>query len=313
MIEPQSLSVAPPVPAASASPLADKLSQLARLRFALQVCDHDPQHLLQQESNLRAAEIDFVEGHRAHVRPLLAAVPSRVEGFLAWLDEMQVCGPGQNDPLFAWLEQTATQAEFRWFLQQEVAGEAGFDDLVALSQVKLPTRSKLELARNYWDEMGRGQARAMHGPMLTHLARAFNLETMQTPILWEALAVGHLMTALACNRWYVYQSLGALGAVELTAWRRAVKVNAGLKRLGYKGRDRLYYAVHATLDKKHGEAWTREVFAPLLARHPEAAQPLAEGLLLRMSLGAHSYAAYRRVLWGASAAAQTTVPGAAHA
>ena len=49
---------------------------------------------------------------------------------------------------------------------QEAAGEAGFDDLVAMTQVKLPTRAKLELARNYWDEMGRGNPKGMHGPML---------------------------------------------------------------------------------------------------------------------------------------------------
>ena len=49
----------------------------------------------------------------------------------------------------------------RWFLTQEAAGEAGFDDLVAMTQVKLPARAKLELARNYWDEMGRG-ARGRH-------------------------------------------------------------------------------------------------------------------------------------------------------
>ena len=46
--------------------------------------------------------------------------------------------------------------QMRWFLTQEVAGEAGFDDLAALTQVKMPQQAKLEIARNYWDEMGRG-------------------------------------------------------------------------------------------------------------------------------------------------------------
>ena len=64
----------------------------------------------------------------------------------------------------------------RWFLTQEAAGEAGFDDLVAYTQVKLPARAKLELARNYWDEMGRGNAKGMHGPMLERLVEALALE-----------------------------------------------------------------------------------------------------------------------------------------
>jgi hypothetical protein len=36
--------------------------------------------------------------------------------------------------------------EISWFMEQEAAGEAGFDDLVAYTQVKLPARAKLELA-----------------------------------------------------------------------------------------------------------------------------------------------------------------------
>ena len=75
-------------------------------------------------------------------------------------------GPGQDDPLFPWLAEEATLDEIRWFLDQEAAGEAGFDDLVAMTQVKLPARAKMELARNYWDEMGRGNIKGMHGPML---------------------------------------------------------------------------------------------------------------------------------------------------
>ncbi len=56
------------------------------------------------------------------------------------------------------------------------AGEAGFDDLVAMTQVKLPVSAKLELARNYWDEMGRGNPKGMHGPMLDVLAQTLAVE-----------------------------------------------------------------------------------------------------------------------------------------
>lgn len=51
----------------------------------------------------------------------------------------------------------ASREELRYFLKQEVAGKAGFDDLVALAQIQLPTEAKLEPARNDWDEMGRGR------------------------------------------------------------------------------------------------------------------------------------------------------------
>ena len=78
------------------------------------------------------------------------------DAFIAWFEELRENGPGQGDPLFPWLATTATREQMRWFLTQEVAGEAGFDDLLALTQIKMSERAKLEMARNFWDEMGRG-------------------------------------------------------------------------------------------------------------------------------------------------------------
>ena len=76
--------------------------------------------------------------------------------YMTWFEALKERGPGQGDPLFPWLASTADLKQMRWFLTQEIAGEAGFDDLVALTQVRLPVRPKLEMASNYWDEMGRG-------------------------------------------------------------------------------------------------------------------------------------------------------------
>src|SRR3546814_3920198 len=70
----------------------------------------------------------------------------------------------------------------------EAAGEAGFDDLVAYTQIKLPSRPKLELARNYWDEMGRGNAKGMHGPMLGDMAATMAVEPRIERTVWESLA-----------------------------------------------------------------------------------------------------------------------------
>jgi hypothetical protein len=42
---------------------------------------------------------------------------------------------GQGDALFPWLATSATVEQMRWFLLQEVAGEAGFEDLLAMTQV----------------------------------------------------------------------------------------------------------------------------------------------------------------------------------
>jgi hypothetical protein len=159
----------------------------------------------------------------------------------------------------------------RWFLAQGVAGEAGFEDLTALMQVRMPVRSKLELARNYWDEMGRGNPRGMHGPMLETLARAMDLMPSPETTVWESLVLVNTMAGLAAHRHYAFQAIGALGAIELTAPGRAAMVAVGLKRLGVAAGDRHYFDLHAVLDVKHSATWNAEVIAPLVAEDPRRA------------------------------------------
>ena len=82
-----------------------------------------------------------------------------------------------------------------WFLTQEVAGEAGFDDLLAITQVNMPVTAKLEMARNYWDEMGRGRDTAMHGPLLERLADYLDIDAQPERVVPESLALGNAMLA----------------------------------------------------------------------------------------------------------------------
>ena len=206
---------------------------------------------------------------------------------------MRENGPGQGDRLFPWLATEATLTQIRWFLAQEVAGEAGFDDLTALTLLRMPARPKLELARNFWDEMGRGNPRGMHGPMLDELARYLRLDEMRPPIVWQSLALANTMAGLAARRCTAYQSIGALGVVELTAPGRAAQVAAGLKRLGVPARYRHYFDLHAVLDVKHSAAWNEEVIAPLAALGPAVAMAMAEGALMRLACGAACFARYR--------------------
>lgn len=267
-----------------------------RERLSPALPNADWRDTLLADAALLELEGQFVEQERRVIHERAASAPQGADAFVAWFEDLERNGPGQNDALFPWLAESAPLESMRWFMQQEVAGEAGFDDLVALTQVKLPKTAKLELARNYWDEMGQGHPGGMHGPMLEQLAVALDLEPECDDIVSESLALGNLMVALATNRRYAYQSIGALGVIELTAPGRAACVNRGLKRLGFGGQARRYFALHATLDVKHSEAWNREVLRPLVAENPAVATALAEGALLRLTAGARCFERYRQEL-----------------
>ncbi len=246
------------------------------------------------EGRLRAVEAAFVAEERAAVAARAGGAPKDPDAFVRWFEELDGTGPGQGDSLFPWLAQSASLPQMKWFLAQEVAGEAGFDDLVALTQVKMPKQAKLELARNYWDEMGRGRPAAMHGPLLGDLARALDVRADPDATVWESLALANLLVALALDRRYAYHSIGALGAIELTAPGRVAQVDRGLARLGIPRGARRYFTLHATLDLKHSEAWNREVLRPLVAAEPRAATAIAEGALMRLRAGARCFDRYRR-------------------
>jgi hypothetical protein len=273
------------------------LAHWNRQRLAPGLPDEDWRLILDGDAKMLRLEGAFLEELRAEVAEEAQAAPSDAAGFLAWFEGLNATGPGQGDPLFPWLAQEASLDEMRCFLTQEAAGEAGFEDLVAYAQVKLPARAKLELARNYWDEMGRGNIKGMHGPMLDRLVEALGLEPEIDTTVWESLALANAMTAMATTRRYAFHAIGALGAIELTAPARATATSAGLRRLGIDGKLRHYFDLHAVLDVKHSEAWNAEALGPLVAEDPRRATALAEGALIRLRCGARCFERYRHMLW----------------
>lgn len=266
-------------------------------RLAPGLPDEDWRLILDGDAKMLRLEGAFLEELRAEISEEAQAAPRDPAGFVAWFEGLNEAGPGQGDPLFPWLADSASLDQMRWFLTQEAAGEAGFEDLVAYAQVKLPARAKLELARNYWDEMGRGNPKGMHGPMLDRLVEALALEPEIDATLWESLALANAMTAMATARRYAFHAVGALGAIELTAPARATATSAGLRRLGISGKQRHYFDLHAVLDVKHSEAWNREALGPLVAEDPRRATAIAEGALIRLKCGARCFERYRQMLW----------------
>ena len=87
------------------------------------------------------------------------------EDFAAWYRATAFAHPLYEHDLYSFVASEATRSQLEWFFRMECAGEAAFDDLVALAQVGTRGEVKMEMASNYWDEMGRGRSHAVH----THL------------------------------------------------------------------------------------------------------------------------------------------------
>lgn len=275
------------------------LARFNQRRLAVGTPTHDWSEQLHDELQHRLDEGVFLEAMRDEVAQNAAGAPRQAEAFVAWFEQLRATGPGQHDALFDWLATQASMAQMRWFLAQEAAGEAGFEDLLAQVQVKMPLRPKLEMARNFWDEMGRGKPQGVHSELLAALVEHMGLSVRIDNTVWEALALSNTMVGLALNRRYAYQAIGALGVVELTAPDRVACVAAGLERLGVEAPLRSYFELHSAIDLRHSREWNREIIAPLVSEDPACAHYIAEGALMRLSAGARCFARYRAELWSA--------------
>ena len=78
--------------------------------------------------------------------------------------------------IYEWLADHSSSRELIHFIALEGGPDGGFDDLVAICQIGLKGEAKLELARNYWDEMGRGHLADVHTELHKDLTSALDLQ-----------------------------------------------------------------------------------------------------------------------------------------
>jgi hypothetical protein len=234
--------------------------------------------------------------------PAVAAVKSRLEQ--EWLTELDVAAPGvrAEDPVHAirglaakdrlpriyrWVAQHATLPELREFLAIEGGPDDGFDDLVAICQVGLAGAPKLELARNYWDEMGEGDPSGVHTDLYHQMAHALELPQLPLGQLPDAaLQRTAFCGLLATNRWLQPEMIGALGLTELQAGPRCRLVLRAFDRLCVPDAARPFYEVHADVDPRHGRDWLEQVVAPLSHERPEWRARMIRGALWRWHVNA---------------------------
>jgi hypothetical protein len=204
---------------------------------------------------------------------------------------------------YRWLAKTASFEELVRFLALEGGPDGGFDDLVAACQIGLSGSAKLELGKNYWDEMGCGDAEAVHTVLHQTMAGAIampHLRRDEQPVeSLERIASGGL---LATNRWLQPEMIGALGLLELQAGPRCRLVIQAFDRLGAPADAYPFYVEHAEVDPVHGRDWMDKAVVPLVSEHPDWGPRIVKGAWWRSQLNLAFFEAAQRDLRGSAAA-----------
>jgi hypothetical protein len=240
-------------------------------------------------------------------RPALVALKGRCEA--EWLDELAALPEPDDldeDPataagvvaamrmlaardrlpsVYRWIARDAEWDDLVRFLALEGGPDGGFDDLVAACQIGLTGAPKLELAVNYWDEMGNGDPEAVHTTLHDRLVDAIAMPRIpltEQPV--PALARSALGTMLATNRWLQPEMLGALGLIELQAGPRCRLVLNGFDRCGAPAAAYPFYALHAEVDPRHGKDWLDKAIAPTVTEHPDWGARIVRGALWRSAV-----------------------------
>jgi hypothetical protein len=211
-----------------------------------------------------------------------ASLPLDPEQFAEWFKSTAFAHPLYEHDLYAFVASDATRAQLEWFFRMECAGEAAFDDMVALGQVGTRGQVKIEMGRNYWDEMGRGRDHAVHTHLFHRLIEGLSLEAPSASDLpWQVLAGVNVMLWSCIPQRNAFRAQGTLGAVELLAPQRCTRVAHGAKRVGIKKKTVVYYTAHAIIDISHAEGWLDNVVKPQVEAFSPSRVGIAEGLLAR--------------------------------
>ena len=221
---------------------------------------------------------------RAHAAYDLSpeSLPSDPAAFAEWFRNTAFTHPLYEHELYAFLASEASREQLEWFFTMECAGEASFDDLVAMAQVGTRGDVKIEMASNYWDEMGKGRTHAVHTHLFHQLIDGLGIEAPAASDLpWQVLAGVNVMLWSCIPRRNAFRAQGTLGAVELLAPQRCTRVVHGAERVGIRKKTVVYYGAHAIIDIGHAEGWLQHVIEPQVAAHPASRIGIAEGLIAR--------------------------------
>lgn len=219
----------------------------------------------------------------------LPAIPENGSDFLRWFQDVAHNHPAWNHPFYLdFLANRAGVDDFRYYLTQETTLDPRFDDLLALIQIGTSGDIKMEIANNYWDEMGAGQEAEVHTVLFARALEELGADQkyIAANTSLASKASGNLSSMMGMKRRHFYKAIGYFGITEYMAPHRFKRVLEGWRRNKLPAAGIVYHDLHIGVDAGHSLGWMHNVIVPLIDRDPAAAAEIARGAVYRLNSSA---------------------------
>ncbi|MEU3605696.1 iron-containing redox enzyme family protein [Streptomyces sp. NPDC035033] len=279
-----------PGPSADRARYAQQLLLSRIYQTVMQIPDHptaEGSALLHEVTRL--LEHATIAAEDAHLEPgVLDEAPVEPKQFLSWLKGIVRGHRAYKHPYYTeFINQDAQREDLRTYVIQESLIDGRFDDFLAMMQVGTAGASKMEIANNYWDEMGNGDPEAVHTHLFNKIYEVFDVrpEDLEAAMTTTDLHSGNLAVLLCRYRHLYPEAVGFLGMTEWLAPDRFRNVVEAWERLGLPEVGITYHRLHITIDSQHAAGWFHNVVIPS-AGSDHMRRGIARGALWRVNSSA---------------------------
>ncbi|MFL6160931.1 MAG: iron-containing redox enzyme family protein [Jatrophihabitantaceae bacterium] len=236
---------------------------------------------LLEDATIAAQDADIEPG-------MLDSLPAEPRPYLSWIKRTAKDHRVYKHPYYRdFIHNHATVADLRAYVIQESVVDGRFDDLLAMMQVGTNGAAKMEIANNFWDEMGNGDHAQVHTHLFNNIFKVFDVEAeeMERSLTANALLSGNLAVLLCRYRQFYAEAVGFLGMTEWLVPDRFVHVLHAWDRLGLPEHGVAYHRLHVTIDSQHAQGWFHNVVLPA-ADSAHMRRGIARGTLWRLNSSA---------------------------
>jgi pyrroloquinoline quinone (PQQ) biosynthesis protein C len=237
----------------------------------------------------RLLEDATIAAQDADIEPdVLDTLPVEPRAYLSWIKRTAKDHRVYKHQYYRdFIHNHATADDLRNYVIQESVVDGRFDDLLAMMQVGTAGAAKLEIATNFWDEMGNGDHAQVHTHLFNKIFEVFDVQAdeLERSLTANALLSGNLAVMLCRYRQFYAEAVGFLGMTEWLVPDRFVHVLHAWDRLGLPQEGVVYHRLHVTIDSQHAQGWFHNVVLPA-AQSAHMRRGIARGTLWRLNSSA---------------------------